>query len=84
MVEDALAAALADGHLAGAGIDATEIEPLPADSPIWDQEYVIVSQHASALSPEMYEGRRVIFIENLRRFISGEPLQHVCDKAAGY
>ena len=84
VVEDALAAALADGHLAGAGIDATEVEPLPADSPLWDQENIIITQHASALTPEMYEGRRQVFIENLRRFIAGEPLENVCDMQAGY
>ena len=36
------------------------------DSPLWDLDNVIISQHASALSPEMYEGRRQIFIENLK------------------
>jgi len=75
--EDALADAIADGHLAGAGLDATEIEPLPKGSPLWDQEQIIITQHASALTPELYEGRRVVFIDNLRRFVNGEPLEHI-------
>ena len=82
--EQALADALASGHLAGAGIDATEIEPLPQDSPLWDLENVMLTQHASALSPELYEGRRQVFKDNLVRFLNGEPLEHVCDKGAGY
>jgi phosphoglycerate dehydrogenase-like enzyme len=82
--EDALADAIADGHLAGAGLDATEIEPLPKGSTLWDQENMIITQHASALTPELYEGRRLVFIDNLRRFVNDEPLQHICDKSAGY
>ncbi|MCH7740037.1 MAG: D-2-hydroxyacid dehydrogenase [Chloroflexi bacterium] len=82
--EQALADALASGHLAGAGIDATEVEPLPQDSPLWDLENVMLTQHASALSPELYEGRRQVFKDNLARFLNGEPLRHVCDKSAGY
>ena len=82
--EDALADAIADGHLAGAGLDATEIEPLPKRSPLWDQENIIITQHASALTPELYEGRRLVFINNLRRFVNDEPLEHICDKTAGY
>ena len=82
--EQALADALASGHLAGAGIDATEVEPLPQDSPLWDLENVMLTQHASALSPELYEGRRQVFKDNLARFLKGETLQHICDKSAGY
>ena len=82
--EDALCEALSDGHIAGAGIDAAEIEPLPPESPLWDQWNVIITQHASALSPEMFEGRRLTFIENLRRFLDGEPLKYLCDRTRGY
>ena len=44
----------------------------------------IITPHVSALSPELYEGRRQIFKDNLRRFVAGQPLEHVCDKRAGY
>ncbi len=82
--EGALADALKNGRLAGAALDATDIEPLPKSSPLWTLENVIITPHVSALSPEMYEGRRVIFRENLRRFLAGGELAHVCDKRAGF
>ena len=71
-------------HLAGAGIDATKIEPLPQTSPLWDIDNAIISQHASALSPEMYEGRRKIFIDNVKRYLNKQNLLHVCDPKKGY
>ena len=82
--EDALADALRNGRLAGAGIDATEIEPLPQESPLWGLDNVVLSPHASALTPQMYEGRRQIFRENMRRFLGNEPFLYVCDKRAGF
>ena len=71
-------------RLAGAALDATAEEPLPNDSPLWDMDNVILSPHASALTPEMSEGRRRIFKENLRRFLANDPFLYVCDKQAGF
>ena len=71
-------------HLAGAGIDATKIEPLPQNSPLWDIDNAIISQHASALSPEMYEERRKIFINNVKRYLNEQNLLYVCDPKKGY
>ena len=82
--EDALFDALSNKRIAGAGIDAFEVEPLAEDSPWWDLENVIISPHSSALTVEMWEGRREIFRENLRRFLSNEPFIYVCDKTAGF
>lgn len=82
--EDALYDTLANGRIAGAGIDAFEVEPLPLDSRWWDLDNVIISPHASALTVEMWEGRREIFRENLRRFLANEPFLYVCDKTAGF
>ena len=82
--EDALADALSEGRLAGAGIDATAIEPLPQESPLWGLDNVVLSPHASALTPQMYEGRRQIFRENMRRILANEPFLYVCDKRAGF
>ena len=81
--ERALVSALRSGHLAGAGLDTTETEPLPADSPLWDVENLILSPHTSALTPEMYEGRLLIFEANLHRFMEGRPLAFVCDLSRG-
>jgi phosphoglycerate dehydrogenase-like enzyme len=82
--EAALAEALESGAIAGAGLDAVEIEPLPKASPLWDAPNLVISPHVSALTPEMYAGRRRIFMENLRRYLAGEPFLYVCDKKAGY
>ena len=82
--EDALIDALRTGRIAGAGLDATAREPLPSDSPLWDMDNVILSPHVSALTAEMWEGRRQVFKENLRRFLSNEPFLYVCDKQAGF
>ena len=82
--EDALLDAVTDRRIAGAGIDAFEIEPPPDDSPWWELDNVIISPHASALTVEMWEGRREIFRENLRRFLANEPFIYVCDKTAGF
>ncbi|MFC7044459.1 D-2-hydroxyacid dehydrogenase [Halobacteriaceae archaeon GCM10025711] len=52
--EDALVEALETGGLAGAALDVFEEEPLPADSPLWDMEEVIVTPHASAATVDYY------------------------------
>lgn len=82
--EEALVESLRSGHLAGAGLDVMAEEPLPSDSPLWDLENVLLAPHVSALTPEMWEGRRQIFKENLRRFLANEPFLYVCDKRAGF
>ena len=82
--EDALIDALRSGHVAGAGLDVTAVEPLPDESPLWGMENVVISPHASALTPEMWRGRQEIFKENLRRFLADEPFLYVCDKRAGF
>ncbi len=80
----ALAEALAGGRLWGAGLDATEPEPLPPDHPLWALPNVIISPHCSGASRQTAERGQQILRENIRRFIAGEPLMNVCDKRAGY
>ncbi len=82
--EDALCDALESGHLAGAALDATAVEPLPADSRLWTLPNVILTPHSSALTPELYQMRRDAFTANLRRFSAGEPLENICNKTAGF
>ena len=82
--EAALAEELVSGHLAGAALDATETEPLPLTSPLWSLPSVILTPHASALSPQLYEGRRRIFIESLKRYLKGDQPLHICDKRSGF
>lgn len=81
---DALVDALQSGRLAGAGLDVTDPEPLPADHILWTMDNVVITPHVSSRS-ELTEDRRwSLYIENMRRFAAGEPLLNVVDKEAGY
>ena len=82
--ERALIEGIENGGIAGAGLDVTEVEPLPQDSPLWDHPNIILSPHVSALTREMWDGRREIFKENLRRYLSNRPFLYACDKTRGY
>jgi len=84
VVEAALIDALRESRIAGAALDVFEQEPLPAESPFWDMENVIVSPHISG-GTEIYNQRVVeIFARNLGRYLRGEPLENVVDPARGY
>jgi phosphoglycerate dehydrogenase-like enzyme len=82
--EEALCDALESGHLAGAALDATAVEPLGGDSRLWTLPNIILTPHSSALTPELYEMRRHTFKANLRKFVADEPLDNVCNKTAGF
>jgi len=77
----ALKAALDEGRLAGAALDVTEPEPLPADDPLWDYDNVILTPHAAGhlFLPETLNRIVRICAENLRRWVSGEPLRNVVE-----
>ena len=79
-----LVAALRSGQLGGAGLDVTDPEPLPADSPLWAMQNVILTPHVSADSDLGDEARFAIGIENLRRYVAGEKMLSVVDVAKGY
>jgi phosphoglycerate dehydrogenase-like enzyme len=80
-VTDDLVATLRAGHLAGAGLDVVQPEPLPADHPLWTLPGVLITPHvAIAGAPGWYERRTAILVENCRRFAAGEPLVNVVDK----
>ncbi|MET0413811.1 MAG: D-2-hydroxyacid dehydrogenase [Polyangiaceae bacterium] len=81
---DALVAALRSGHLAGAGLDVTEPEPLPSEHPLWKLPNVIITPHYSGGQPDYYQHLGELFTDNLRRYVAGEPLRNVVDKHAGY
>lgn len=81
---NALLRALDAGWIAGAGLDVTDPEPLPDDSPLWKRPNVILSQHTSGSSPYNADRITTIFLENLGRYLRDEPLLHVVDKALGY
>jgi len=81
---DALYRALKEGWIAGAGLDAHETEPLPPDSPFWEAPNTIITPHYGATTPLTYRRGADIFLDNLRRYVNGEPLFNVVDKEAGY
>ena len=82
--DDALLQALREGWIAGAGLDAHGIEPLPADSPFWSLPNVIVTPHNGATTPGTAQRSVEIFVDNLTRYVAGQPLRNVVDKQAGY
>ncbi len=82
--EDALVDALRSGHIAGAGLDVFAQEPLPDDSPLWNEKNVLITPHTAHVTPEMPVGHREVFKENLRCFLANKPFLYVCDKRAGY
>ncbi|MSQ94805.1 MAG: D-2-hydroxyacid dehydrogenase [Gemmataceae bacterium] len=75
-----LTAALQAGEIAGAGLDVYEIEPLPRDHPLWRMENVILTPHCAAASPRVPERHLQTLLDNLRRFVTGQPLLNVVDK----
>jgi phosphoglycerate dehydrogenase-like enzyme len=81
---DDLNAALRSGHLAGAGLDVYEIEPLPRDHPLWDAPGAILTPHTAAHGPYLDDRRTAVFLENAKRFAKGEALMNVVDKANWY
>ena len=72
--EEALVEALREGRLRGAALDVFAEEPLPADSPLWELDNVIISPHTAALSARENERVVELFAENLRRYLAGEEL----------
>lgn len=81
---DALVVALESGHLAGAALDVTDPEPLPADHPLWQRANVIITPHVASRAELTGERRWEVVRENMARFAAEEPLINVVDKKLGY
>lgn len=82
--EDDLVKALKKGWIAGAGLDVFETEPLPAKSPLWSMNNVIISPHVSGFTPHYDERATDLFAENLRRYLVGDPLLNQVDRQVEY
>ncbi|MBI1293327.1 D-2-hydroxyacid dehydrogenase [bacterium] len=82
--EEAMIAALRSGHLGGAALDVFAVEPLPAESPLWEMPNVLISPHSA--STAVRENERIVdlFCDNLHRYLAGEPLRNVLDKERLY
>lgn len=76
--------ALNSHRIAGAGLDVTDPEPLPADSPLWRMPNVVITPHISADTPGAEQIRWTLVLDNVRRYVAGEPMLSVVDIVRGY
>lgn len=84
VVTEDLIDALRAGELAGAALDVFETEPLPAESPLWTMENVLISPHMSGDFVGWKDVLVEVFVGNFQRWVAGEPLENVVDKGLGY
>jgi len=84
VVDADLIEAVRSKTIAGAVLDVFRKEPLPADHPFWTTEGIVVLPHIGGLHPARDEGVAEVFVANARRFLAGEPLETVVDRARGY
>ncbi|SEO19797.1 glyoxylate/hydroxypyruvate reductase A [Salinihabitans flavidus] len=80
--DDALLAALDNGHIGHATLDTFRIEPLPEDDPYWHHPKVTVTPHIASETRPGTAAR--VIAENIRRSEAGEPLLYLVDREAGY
>jgi phosphoglycerate dehydrogenase-like enzyme len=79
-----LTESLEQKEIAGAGLDVFEIEPLPADHRLWRMENVIITPHIAGVSPRIAERHLAVLLDNVRRFVRGESLGNIVNKAAWF
>jgi len=82
--ESALIPALEKGHLAGAALDVTAVEPLPEASPLWKTPNLFITPHTSAVSDKLWQRETELLVELLELWFSGQPMKNVVDLARGY
>lgn len=82
--DDDLVAAVRAKTIAGAVLDVYRQEPLPVEHVFWGTEGILVLPHIGGLAPGRDDVVAAIFADNMRRFLAGEPLAEVVDRARGY
>jgi phosphoglycerate dehydrogenase-like enzyme len=82
--EAALADALRKQKIGGAALDVFSREPLSPDSPLWDLDNLLITPHTAALTEKLWQRHYALMAENLRRYLSHQPLLAVVDKQKGY
>ncbi len=82
--EPAFVQALRERRIAGAALDVFDKEPLPADSPLWDLENLLITPHTAGITDKLWTRHYDLFSGNLRRYLVHEPLQYAVDKRTGY
>ena len=82
--ESALFNALRARRIGGAALDVFDQEPLPADSPLWDLDNLLITPHTAGLTEKLWHRHYDHFSANLRHYLAHEPLRYVVDKRKGY
>jgi phosphoglycerate dehydrogenase-like enzyme len=82
--EAALLQALRDRQIAGAALDVFNEEPLPPDSPFWPLDNLLITPHTAAVTERLWERHYKLIVENMKRYLAGEPLLNQVDKSRGY
>ena len=82
--EESLIKALQERSIAGAGLDVFEMEPLPASSPLWSMDNVLITPHVAGMTPFYFKRAAALFAKNLRRYMNGEALQNLYQPIRGY
>jgi phosphoglycerate dehydrogenase-like enzyme len=82
--ETALIDALRSHQIGGAALDVFVQEPLPAESPLWNLDNLLITPHTASLTDKLWERQYALYTENLRRFVAGQPLLGLVDKRTGY
>lgn len=82
--EVALARVLREHKIAGAALDVFSEEPLPADSPLWELENLLITPHTAGITEKLWDRHYALISENLRRYLKGEPLLGLVNKKQGY
>jgi phosphoglycerate dehydrogenase-like enzyme len=81
---EAVVGALRSGKLAGAALDVFEIEPLPADSPLWDEPNLLITPHTAGLSDDYFDHIADLFVANIDALETGAPCPTAVDRTRGY
>ena len=82
--DEDLVAAVSEKRIAGAILDVFRQEPLPAEHPFWTTERIIVLPHIGGPHPQRDKFVAHLFVDNLKRFLDGQPLKEMVDRNAGY
>jgi phosphoglycerate dehydrogenase-like enzyme len=82
--EPALIDALKSRQIAGAALDVFTEEPLPADSPLWSVDNLLITPHSAAVTEKLWERHYELIVKNMNRFLAGKPLLNLVDKSRGY
>jgi phosphoglycerate dehydrogenase-like enzyme len=82
--EDALVDALESGRIRGAALDTFRTEPLPADHPLWQTPRTLITPHTAGYTRGFWDREAALILDNLDRYLGGEPLRNMVDKRAGY